>query len=102
MKTKCSYCNSEIVRLPSQIKRNKGKVFCNKVCQKNYNRQEIEDVRCAACRKLLKRPPSSYKYENSFCNKYCESRFRRNHNNGCLFRGGNPGSKEIRRRGSWY
>jgi hypothetical protein len=46
----CVVCNKPIYKRPSQIKNNKGKVFCGKECYGKFCRKELP---CLVCGKLI-------------------------------------------------
>lgn len=48
--TNCTICKKPIYRRPSEIKANKGRVFCSVVC---YGISQREEIPCLICGKLI-------------------------------------------------
>ena len=72
MKTNCNYCNKEIDKKPSHIKKYKN-LFCNRECRDNFKNTKVQ-VKCKNCEKDLLRRPSEINKSHSgdfFCNKSC-------------------------------
>ena len=59
----CIVCNKAIYRKPSQIKRNKGRVFCSMVCYGIHQRKEKP---CLVCGKMI-----MSKFNKKTCSRTC-------------------------------
>jgi endogenous inhibitor of DNA gyrase (YacG/DUF329 family) len=101
MKIKCAFCETELDRSPSRLKRNGGLGFCDKLCQHSYYFAKSPDIniRCASCGKKIHRYQSRInrdEYARHFCNKRCESQWRKTHPHPNRFREGNPGPQGMK------
>jgi len=81
--TKCSVCNKEIYRRPSQIKATNGKVFCSLICNGIYCRKENP---CLVCGKLI-----SAGLNKKTCSRGCSNKNRE----GIRYKIGRPKDKAI-------
>ena len=72
VKLKCTQCNSDVEKLPSQMKKSKtGKFFCNQSCAATYNNQShIAKKRpytgkyCETCNKKIRKTSTKNKCTN--------------------------------------
>ena len=79
--TKCIVCSKVIYRKPSQIKRNKGQVFCSMVCYGLFQRREKP---CVVCGKMI-----MSKFNKKTCSRSCANI----HRAGIVYKIGSPRSK---------
>lgn len=77
----CIVCNKAIYRKPSQIKRNKGQVFCSMIC---YGISQRKEKPCVVCGKMI-----MSKFNKKTCSRSCANIQR----TGIKYHLGNPKSK---------
>lgn len=77
----CIVCNKPIYRKPSQIKRNKGQVFCSMICYGIHQRKEKP---CVVCGKMI-----MSKFNKKTCSRSCANI----HRAGIKYKIGSPRSK---------
>lgn len=66
--TICGVCNKPIYRKPSQIKRNKGQVFCSMDC---YGISQRKEKPCLVCKKMI-----MSKFNKKTCSRSCSNIYR--------------------------
>lgn len=76
---KCSHCNKEFYKYPSQIKANKDTVFCGNKCVIDYRKIHWNgktDRKCIECNKefkIFKSELRKCKSAGKYCSKKCQS-----------------------------
>lgn len=81
--TKCAVCKKEIYRRPSEIKSNRGQVFCSANC---YGISQRKEIPCVVCGKLLLAG-----FNKKTCSRTCANKYRA----GIKYKIGRPKDKTI-------
>lgn len=81
--TECSICKKEIYKRPSQIKNNKGRVFCGSVC---YGLSCRKEEPCIVCGKLI-----LASLNKKTCSRSCSNKNR----SGIKYTGARPKDRAI-------
>ena len=69
---KCATCNSELIRLASQVKSETANWFCDIKCKTEYYHIHQAEYECEVCGEKFKASPSHEIYKNRrFCSKKC-------------------------------
>lgn len=82
--TKCSVCGKEIYRRPSEIKANRGHVFCGLSCYGISLRKEIP---CLVCGKLILAG-----FNKKTCSRACANKYR----TGIKYKLGRPSKNKVK------
>jgi hypothetical protein len=82
--TKCAVCGKEIYRRPSEIKANKGRVFCGLVC---YGVSQRIEIPCSVCGKLILSG-----LNKKTCSRACANKYR----TGIKYKLGRPSKSKVK------